>query len=257
RYHCDGADPEWSIPEFDEILNGEWTYGGRTEHEVMCHCQEIPENGADIAHLSYLHLSGPNKGNNVMKIDLDNMNPLIRHTWDGKWIPHTGDNAHVSTMYLDQFLTIAGFKIPFASSKLRAEQFERDVWVWSNKKYIKNPILVRNDGPIQKHRSMLGVTASYTPDLDSLDHGPGIVHMIFDFGILGRGVVLHHVTPQEPLQQLVRFKLYSNLPRWFAKFLLISEATQFERDVWVWSNKKYIKNPILVRNDGPIQKHRR
>ncbi|PIO65995.1 rieske [2Fe-2S] domain protein [Teladorsagia circumcincta] len=56
--------------------------------------------------------------------------------------------------------------------------------------------------------------------------GPGIVHMLFDFGALGRGVVVQHVTPQEPLQQLVRFKLYSTIPRWFAKFFLISEATQ-------------------------------
>ncbi|CAJ0596340.1 unnamed protein product [Cylicocyclus nassatus] len=209
-YHCDKTDPEWDIPEFDEIVNGEWTYGGRTEHEIMCHCQEIPENGADLAHLHYLHLSGPNRGQNVLDIDLDNTKPLIRHTWDGKWVPKTGDEAHASVMYLDQFLSIAGWRIPMTSSKLRAEQL-----------------------------------------------GPGIVHMIFDFGFLGRGVVLHHVTPQEPLQQLVRFKLYSNMPRWFAKFLLISEATQFERDIWVWSNKKYIKNPILVRNDGPIQKHRR
>ncbi|KAK5966469.1 Rieske domain-containing protein [Trichostrongylus colubriformis] len=93
------------------------------------------------------------------------------------------------------------------------------------------------------------------PEID--EHGPGIVHMLFDFGVLGRGVVLQHVTPQEPLQQLVRFKLYSTVPRWFAKFFLTSEATQFERDIWIWSNKKYIKNPLVVRNDGPIQKHRR
>lgn len=31
---------------------------GRTEHEVACHVQEIPENGADIAHLGFLHLAG-------------------------------------------------------------------------------------------------------------------------------------------------------------------------------------------------------
>ena len=35
------------------------------------------------------------------------------------------------------------------------------------------------------------------------------------------------------------------------------EAMQFERDVFIWSNKKYIKSPLLVKNDGPIQKHRR
>ncbi|VDM57427.1 unnamed protein product [Angiostrongylus costaricensis] len=209
-YHCDGKEPEWNIPEFDEILNEEWKYGGRTEHEVMCHCQEIPENGADIAHLNYLHLSGPNRGSNLFNIDLDNSKHWIRHVWDGNWAPKSNDESHVSVMHLDQYLTIGGYKIPLTSSRLQAEQ-----------------------------------------------HGPGIVHMLFDFGILGKGVVLHHVTPQEPLLQLVRFKIFSTVPSWFAKFFLIGEATQFERDVFIWSNKKYIKNPIVVRNDGPIQKHRR
>lgn len=46
----------------DEIINGEWEYKGRTEHEINCHIQEIPENGADIAHLNYLHLAGVNNG---------------------------------------------------------------------------------------------------------------------------------------------------------------------------------------------------
>ncbi|KAK6058919.1 rieske [2Fe-2S] domain protein, partial [Cooperia oncophora] len=121
-YHCDGNEPEWDIPEIDEITNGEWTYGGRTEHEIMCHCQEIPENGADIAHLNYLHLTGPNRGNNLFNIDLDNTNPVIRHIWDGKWAPQTGEDTHLSVMHLDQYMTFAGFKIPLTSSRLRAEQ---------------------------------------------------------------------------------------------------------------------------------------
>ncbi|KJH52421.1 rieske [2Fe-2S] domain protein [Dictyocaulus viviparus] len=175
-YHCDGNDPEWEIPEFDEITSNIWKYGG----------------------------------NNLLNIDLDNTKPFIRHVWNGKWTPKSGDEAHVSIMYLDQYMTIGSYKIPLTSTRLKAEQ-----------------------------------------------HGPGIVHMLFDFGILGRGVVLQHVTPQEPLLQLVRFKMFSTVPSWFSKFFLISEATQFERDIFIWSNKKFIKNPLVVRNDGPIQKHRR
>lgn len=62
RYHCDGKEPDWEIPNVDEIISGEWKYKGRTEHEINCHIQEVPENGADIAHLNYLHLSGINNG---------------------------------------------------------------------------------------------------------------------------------------------------------------------------------------------------
>lgn len=61
-------------------------------------------------------------GNNLFKIDLDNASPLIRHMWDGKWAPQTGDDAHVSVMHLDQYMTIGGYRIPMTTSKLRAEQ---------------------------------------------------------------------------------------------------------------------------------------
>lgn len=33
--------------------------------------------------------------------------------------------------------------------------------------------------------------------------------------------------------------------------------SQFERDVMIWNNKKYISKPLLVKEDSAIQKHRR
>ncbi len=94
--------------------------------------------------------------------------------------------------------------------------------------------------------------------------------MHFDFGrLLGRGVVLQSVTPEEPLLQRVRFVMYADLPPLFANFFLWSEAThvrdplarrdhlQFERDLFIWSNKRYVAKPLLCRKDGPIGKHRR
>lgn len=38
-YHCDGTDPEWSVPEQPEISKGEWVYRGRTEHFINAHIQ--------------------------------------------------------------------------------------------------------------------------------------------------------------------------------------------------------------------------
>uniref|UniRef100_A0A1I7U978 cholesterol 7-desaturase n=1 Tax=Caenorhabditis tropicalis TaxID=1561998 RepID=A0A1I7U978_9PELO len=211
-YHCDGAEPEWEIPEISEITEGIWKLGGRTEHEVMCHIQEIPENGADIAHLNYLHKSAPpiTKGSDIIKTDLSDPQPAVQHVWDGKWEVKSDEDKHCGVMHLNQYMTIWGYRVPLTGSKLIAEQ-----------------------------------------------HGPGIVHMIFDFGIWGKGVVFQTVTPEEPLLQRVRFRIFSNIPWFFVKFFMTVEAMQFERDVFVWSNKKYLKSPLLVRNDGPIQKHRR
>lgn len=38
-FHCDGEDPHWTVPEQQEITNGEWVYRGRTEHFVNAHIQ--------------------------------------------------------------------------------------------------------------------------------------------------------------------------------------------------------------------------
>ena len=53
-YHADNEEP-WKMPVVDEIASGEWIYQGRNEFLVNCHCQEIPENGADVAHLNAVH----------------------------------------------------------------------------------------------------------------------------------------------------------------------------------------------------------
>lgn len=38
-FHCDGKDPEWTVPEYEEITNGKWVYRGRTEHFINAHIQ--------------------------------------------------------------------------------------------------------------------------------------------------------------------------------------------------------------------------
>ena len=50
-YDAQGREPWW-IPE---TMGDNFTYHGRCAHEVACHIQEVPENGADVAHLGVLH----------------------------------------------------------------------------------------------------------------------------------------------------------------------------------------------------------
>lgn len=38
-YHCDGAEPQWSVPEQTEVTTREWVYRGRTEHLINAHIQ--------------------------------------------------------------------------------------------------------------------------------------------------------------------------------------------------------------------------
>ncbi|CAG5867225.1 unnamed protein product, partial [Menidia menidia] len=89
--------------------------------------------------------------------------------------------------------------------------------------------------------------------------GPGIVFLQFEHSFLGRGLIIQSVTPVEPLLQRVSHKIFfqSNIPAPVPKFILKAECIQFERDVMIWNNKKYVAKPILVKEDSGIQKHRR
>lgn len=89
--------------------------------------------------------------------------------------------------------------------------------------------------------------------------GPGIVFIRFDHRFLGSGVIMHCVTPLEPLLQLVTHTIFyqASVPAPIPKFILYSECVQFERDVMVWNNKKYNPSPLLVKEDSAILRHRR
>lgn len=56
-YHAENEEP-WELTGIKEIDSGEWIYHGRNEFLINCHIQDIPENGADVAHLAAVH--GPN-----------------------------------------------------------------------------------------------------------------------------------------------------------------------------------------------------
>ncbi|TRY95146.1 hypothetical protein DNTS_003854 [Danionella cerebrum] len=98
-------------------------------------------------------------------------------------------------------------------------------------------------------------------DLDVLARqvGPGLVFLLFEHRFLGRGMMMHCVTPVEPLLQCVSHTIFyqSSIPPLVPKFILRAECIQFERDVMIWNNKTYISKPLLVKEDSAIQKHRR
>lgn len=54
-YHVNPAEAPWPLPVVKEIENEEFVFHGRNEFFVNCHIQEIPENGADLAHFKAVH----------------------------------------------------------------------------------------------------------------------------------------------------------------------------------------------------------
>lgn len=53
-HHAENEEP-WKLSVIDEIQSKELVFLGRNEFTVNCHIQEIPENGADLAHFSVVH----------------------------------------------------------------------------------------------------------------------------------------------------------------------------------------------------------
>jgi len=88
--------------------------------------------------------------------------------------------------------------------------------------------------------------------------GPSMVHLNFNTPF-GRIMAIETITPVQALLQKATHQAWAEprVPRWFAKFVLGGLITQFERDVPIWSNKIFLPNPLLVKEDGPIAKYRR
>lgn len=57
-HHVDEDAEPWQMKIVPEVEDGQWVYYGKNEFLVNAHIQDIPENGADVAHLSAVH--GPN-----------------------------------------------------------------------------------------------------------------------------------------------------------------------------------------------------
>ncbi|CAM5102459.1 unnamed protein product [Natator depressus] len=120
-YHCDGVDPEWAVPEQEEITSKEWVYRGHTEHFVNAHIQEIPENAADFAHLTFLHepvfMSGVD-----LRYTHSKLWESVKHCWKAEWQPEPEPNKHCSQLVVKHSLTVFGKPFSLMDFTVRARQ---------------------------------------------------------------------------------------------------------------------------------------
>ena len=100
----------WQIPVVSPDM-ARWRFVGRTEHEIVCHIQEIPENGADTAHLDFLH------GGFVL-----DFLTAAKHTWDASWIPQPHPQQHIAKIAIDTQISLFGHKLAFTTVQTRITQ---------------------------------------------------------------------------------------------------------------------------------------
>jgi cholesterol 7-dehydrogenase len=60
--------------------------------------------------------------------------------------------------------------------------------------------------------------------------GPGVVFLLFEHSFFGKGVIMHCVTPLEPLLQCVSHTIFyqANVPPLVPKFILRAECIQVD-----------------------------
>uniref|UniRef100_A0A8C6YH76 cholesterol 7-desaturase n=1 Tax=Naja naja TaxID=35670 RepID=A0A8C6YH76_NAJNA len=120
-YHCDGTSPEWQVAEQEEVSSPNWAFRAATDHFVSVHIEEILENAADVAHLSFLHSPSVMSGNDLRFTD-NHRWAFFRHTWEAEWQAEPEPNGHCSVMHLTHHLLLFGKLIPFLDLHVTARQ---------------------------------------------------------------------------------------------------------------------------------------
>ena len=120
-HHADGEKPYWELPQAKEITDGEWSYGGRSEHLVNCHLQEVPENGADTGHLMAVHEPSMFWGKTFFNWTRASILGFLfgMHEWNAVW-SHDEEEKHVARITINQKFTLFG--LPLISLQLSVRQ---------------------------------------------------------------------------------------------------------------------------------------
>lgn len=72
--------PQYPMIDFHEVTK-DLEYRARTIHDLNCHMQDIPENGADVYHFKYVHAEVIPKVN------------FVTFLWEAKW--RRGDDPNI------------------------------------------------------------------------------------------------------------------------------------------------------------------
>jgi len=111
HFDAEGRQASWEPPKIEGIGSGSWRFHGRIEHRIHVHIQEIPENGADTAHLNVLHIP------TVMGSD-----SIVRHHWDATWEADEKE-THKSNIVVKEQMLFCGRYVPFSYSEAKINQY--------------------------------------------------------------------------------------------------------------------------------------
>ncbi|XP_053963079.1 cholesterol 7-desaturase nvd [Anastrepha ludens] len=97
-YHTEKENTQWELPVISSIEKKELIFHGRNEFYVNCHIQEIPENGADLAHFSAVHRACLFAG--VENPEKSALAKFGQHHWQAVWKTSFVPKTHIASLHL-------------------------------------------------------------------------------------------------------------------------------------------------------------
>lgn len=184
-YHPKKAAPKWQVARLPVCPEGDWVPAETHDWIINIHVQEITENGQDLAHFNAVHgVQGPPAGemkiegwtrrNSVVAQMVTPRGPMtgkidVVATGPGQSITEFTDITHVVQsqqvtpidagrthlrwqMYHVPGLNEGKMRVTAARMRDLVKQVNQDIPIWNNKVYMKQPLLVKGDGPMLAYR---------------------------------------------------------------------------------------------------------
>ncbi|KAH8417054.1 hypothetical protein KR222_002173, partial [Zaprionus bogoriensis] len=225
-YHAEDSETPWSLPKSREVESKQIIYHGRNEFYVNCHIQEIPENGADLAHFAAIHNESFISGTSKAKSSF--LNIIGGHQWQASWYP--SEEKHIAEIDLSHIFKIF-HKFDCFKIKVTAKQL--------------GPAYVH----LRLHSATFGdfqIFQTITPVEPLLQK---VVHRFYGTRLLGPLMKIF-ICAESVMVSLQIFHICL-----FLNYIFI--YTQFQRDVNVWNHKTYRSNPTLVVEDSSLKRFRK
>ncbi|XP_043070473.1 cholesterol 7-desaturase nvd isoform X2 [Drosophila grimshawi] len=103
-YSVEGSEIPWTLPKSVELQSNQFVYHGRNEFYINCHIQEIPENGADLAHFKAIHNDNIIAGGFHIKQSI--VRYLGYHQWQASW--NVAEDKHIAEIKLNHSFNLFG-----------------------------------------------------------------------------------------------------------------------------------------------------
>ncbi|XP_071448706.1 cholesterol 7-desaturase nvd [Hetaerina americana] len=146
-YHAEGEEPSWEPEAIPEVDGGQWLRKGRSTFHVNCHIQEIPENGADVAHLNVVHEPLLTSGGDLRRSGTSK--GIAKHVWEASWAASREEGLeHTATMSLRHELRFLN-KFLIMGNDVKAHQIGPGYVVLNIQTFLGRVIILQTVTPVE------------------------------------------------------------------------------------------------------------